>query len=289
MLLKINEVLCKSALSKSSLPGLTYSLNPYRGCEHACCYCYSPAVLREKREWGDFVDVKKNIPYVLSKELRVKKKGIVGLGTVTDAYQPLELKYEATRRCLEQLLKFDFPISIQTKSALVLRDLDLLRDFSKKDIGFTITALNDRYRRIFEPRSSPVGERLEALKKIGRMGIDTWVFIGPILPFVTIRNLEEFMSALASAKVKKVISDKLRLKPGILARILRRLETEDSELAERYRHLFSDGNDPFQAVEGKIESLCTEYGIRHELAFGKKAYSSILKAGRVNAILTRGS
>ena len=98
--MKINEVKCKSALSLSALPGLNYSLNPYRGCQHNCAYCYVPNVLRIKRtEWGNFVDVKINIPLVLSKELKIKKSGVVGISTVTDPYQPVEKKYMLTRYC----------------------------------------------------------------------------------------------------------------------------------------------------------------------------------------------
>ena len=92
--MKIREVKCKSALSSSSLPGLDYSLNPYRGCQHNCAYCYVPNVLRiQRKEWGSFVEVKTNIPVVLSKELKKKKPGVVGLSTVTDPYQPIEKKY----------------------------------------------------------------------------------------------------------------------------------------------------------------------------------------------------
>ena len=120
----IKEVKCKTALSKSNLPGLDYSLNPYRGCMHNCAYCYVPNVLRINREeWGKFVEVKINIQNVLSKEVKTKKQGIVGISTVTDPYQPIEKRNKITRFCLEQLLKYDFPISIQTKSSLVLKDI----------------------------------------------------------------------------------------------------------------------------------------------------------------------
>ena len=131
----VGELSCKAALSRSGLPGFDYALNPYRGCQHGCIYCYSPETLREKRvcyspetlrekrEWGSFVEVKRNIPGVLAKELRRLKKGVVGIGTVTDAYQPVEERYGVTRRCLEQLLRRDFPICIQTKSSLVERDI----------------------------------------------------------------------------------------------------------------------------------------------------------------------
>ena len=90
----VRQVRCKTALSPSSLPGLDYSLNPYRGCQHNCAYCYVPNVLRIKREdWGGFVDIKSNIPVVLARELKRKNKGVIGLSTVTDPYQSVEKKY----------------------------------------------------------------------------------------------------------------------------------------------------------------------------------------------------
>ena len=90
--MKITETKCKSALSKSNLPGLDYSLNPYRGCQHKCAYCYVPNVLRIKRaEWGNYVNVKTNIPNILAKELKKKKRGIVALSTVTD---PISHKFK---------------------------------------------------------------------------------------------------------------------------------------------------------------------------------------------------
>jgi DNA repair photolyase len=101
-------------------------MNPYRGCAHGCRYCYAPNIMRiPRREWGRFVEVKRNIPKILSDELKKKKKGVVGISTTTDPYQPVEKKYKLTRFCLEQLLKHDFPVSVLTKSRLVSRDLDI--------------------------------------------------------------------------------------------------------------------------------------------------------------------
>ena len=140
----IKEVICKTALSKSNLPGLDYSLNPYRGCQHNCAYCYVPNVLRIKRSnWGNFVYIKKNIPTVLSKELRNKKQGVVALSTVTDPYQPIEKKFKLTRYCLEQLLKIDFPVCLQTKSSLISRDLDIISKFSNAEIMFVLQIIHN--------------------------------------------------------------------------------------------------------------------------------------------------
>ena len=184
--MKIEEVKCKTALSKSNLPGLDYSLNPYKGCQHSCAYCYVPNVLRLKREsWGTYVYVKTNIPTILSKELKNKKRGVVGISTVTDPYQPIERKYRLTRYCLEQLLIHDFPISIQTKSDLILRDIDIISRFSEAEVMVSIGTLNDSERKKLEPGSSSIKSRLNVLHTFSDLGIKTTVFFGPIYPDTT--------------------------------------------------------------------------------------------------------
>lgn len=214
--MKIREVSCKSALSPSLLPGLDYSLNPYRGCQHGCAYCYAPNVLRIPRdEWGCFVDVKTNIPVVLSQELKKKKPGVVGLSTVTDPYQPIENKYKLSRYCLEQLLIHDFPVCIQTKSKLVLRDLDLISKFSNAEIMFSIGTLNDDERKILEPGASSINDRLNALKKCSDLGIKTAVFFGPIYTSAKIEDVKKIVDAFVENGVKEIMVDKFNLKPGI--------------------------------------------------------------------------
>jgi len=219
--MKISEVKCKSALSKSNLPGLDYSLNPYRGCQHSCAYCYVPNVLRIKRnEWGNFVDVRTNIPSVLSKELRIKKFGVVAISTVTDPYQPIEDKYKLTRFCLEQLLIHDFPVCIQTKSDLVVRDVDLISKFSKAEVMFSIGTLNDNERKVLEPFSSPIQNRLDALEKFSREGIETTVFFGPIYPSIKINDIPEIVETFVEFGAKVIMVDKLNLKPGIKDKVV---------------------------------------------------------------------
>ena len=219
--MKISEIKCKSALSKSNLPGLDYSLNPYRGCQHSCAYCYVPNVLRIKRnEWGSFVDLRTNIPSVLSKELRTKKSGVVAISTVTDPYQPVEKKYKLTRYCLEQLLIHDFPVCIQTKSDLVTRDIDLISKFSNAEVMFSIGTLNDKERKILEPFSSPIQNRLEALKKFSDEGIETSVFFGPIYPSVKTNDISGIVDTFVRFGAKEIMVDKLNLKPGIKDKVV---------------------------------------------------------------------
>jgi DNA repair photolyase len=264
--MKIKRAACKSALSPSRLLGYTYALNPYRGCQHACAYCYAPYVLHEDRRWGRFVDVKENIPAVLSKELKRKEKGVVGISTVTDPYQPVEKKYELTRRCLEQLLRYDFPICVQTKSSLVLRDLDLLEKFSQKEVGFTLTTIYDEARKKYEPNASSVEERLNALETLTNKGITTWAFLGPIMPYITTKNndLEALISALKKAKIAYVMVDRLNIKRGMLPNLMDFIKREFPHLEERYR-LLSKGY--FEEVKKEIMKLCRDYDLRYEFCY----------------------
>lgn len=182
---RIREVYAKSILSKSGIPGVTYCVNPYTGCAHACRYCYATFMKRftgHTDPWGSFVDVKMNAPEILRKQLKRAQRGTVMLSSVTDPYQPVEVKYKLTRRCLEALALYQLPVSILTKSPLVLRDTDIIGDIKDMEVGITITTDEDRVRKIFEPHAPPIVARIDALRKLHKAGINTYVFIGPLLP-----------------------------------------------------------------------------------------------------------
>ncbi len=179
----IKEIPAKSILSKSKV--FDYALNPYTGCEHSCTYCYARFMKRftgHRENWGEFVDVKINAPELLIEEIRRKKVGRVWISGVCDPYQPVERRYGLTRKCLEILIKNNWPVTIQTKSPLILRDLDLLKKSREAEVGFTITTADERIREIFEPKAPPVEERLKALTELHSEGIRTFVMIAPILP-----------------------------------------------------------------------------------------------------------
>jgi len=260
---QVRDVEAKTALQNSGLLGLDYALNPYKGCGHACTYCYSPFILRESRPWGTFVDVRSNLPTILAKELHDKQKGVVGIGTVTDPYQPVEAETKLTRSCLEVLVRKDWPIVIQTKSALVTRDIDLLSKFSKAEVGMTVTAMDDKARRLYEPLTSPVGTQFRALKKLGDARIKTWVYVGPIIPFVTEKGLQKLVDAAIDAGVKTIMVDGLRargdswdrtekalaeLRPGIL-----------EDITKIRREL--NGRVYFRKVAANLEVLCRAAGM----------------------------
>jgi DNA repair photolyase len=261
----IQEIKVKTALSPSKLPGLDYALNPYRGCAHACVYCYAPSVIHWNGKWGELVEVKVNLPRILSKTLRTAKKGVVGLGTVTDPYQPAEEKYEITRRCLELLRLHDFPVCIMTKSSLVLRDIELLREFSNIEVGITLTLPDDRLRGRLEPGASSVEERLRALRELREAGIDTWAFLGPLMPHIT--DIEGLVDAVSEVKPKYVIVDRLRLKKGVWENVRRIVEEFYPQFLDEYVRIFEDGGEYYDEVLEKVQGMCGEKGLRCEVNF----------------------
>lgn len=227
------KIQSKSILTKSTLPEVDYCINPYVGCLHGCVYCYARFMRRfvkHDEEWGKFLDIKINAPEILQKDLlHNPQRGAVLLGSVTDAYQPIERKYKITRTLLKVLLKHDFSISILTKSDLVVRDIDLLRQFSKCNVGLTITTLNTAIAKDFEPHAPLPQRRLKALHVLHENRIETYAFIGPILPYLT--NLELIFAAL-KGKVDFVMAESLNLKCGNWKYIHR-------VLVRRYSHLLS--------------------------------------------------
>lgn len=179
----VKEIEAKTILSKSRI--YDYALNAYVGCSHDCRYCYAKFMKRftgHREPWGEFVDAKVNAPELLAREIGKKKKGRVWISGVCDAYQHLEKKYQLTRRCLAILVENDWPITIQTKSPLVLRDIDLLKRAKDCEVGFTITTADEKVRAMFEPGAPPVAKRVEALRILHAEGISTFVMIAPMLP-----------------------------------------------------------------------------------------------------------
>ena len=181
--MKVNEVYAKNILSRSKV--LDYTINPYVGCEHGCTYCYARFMKRftgHKEEWGQFVDVKINATRLLKRETEKKQPGRVWISGVCDPYQPIEGKYKLTRKNLKILVNYKNPVSILTKSDMILNDLDLLKQFKEVDVNFTITTLNEKWKKFIEPNSSTTKQRLQAMKKIVGEGITTSAMMGPYWP-----------------------------------------------------------------------------------------------------------
>jgi DNA repair photolyase len=247
--MKIKEIHAKSILSLSKI--YDYVINPYVGCQHACSYCYARFMKRftgHKEPWGDFVDVKINAPDLLSKEIKKKKMGTVWVSGVCDPYQPLETRYKLARKCLEILVKNDWPVVIQTRSPLVLRDLDIFRKSKNIEVGLTITTANDEMRKIFEPYAPPIQERLKAIATLHQNGIRTYVMIAPILP-----EAENLIPMLAG-KVDHIIIDRMNY-------------FHANKIYERHGWKEKNTYEYFETIGNKIENDCRKLGIECRSAY----------------------
>ncbi len=200
----VREVKAKSILSKSKI--FEFTVNPYTGCAHACAYCYARFMQKyhpHPEPWGEFVDVKINAPELLLKAVSKTPPGKVWVSSVCDCYQPVERKYELTKRCLEILVQHGWPVNILTKSSLVLRDIGLLKEGKGIEVGFSITTGDEAIRKLFEPGASQIQERIDALETLHKTGIKTFAMIAPLLP-----GADDLPERLAG-KVDYVLIDRL--------------------------------------------------------------------------------
>ena len=240
----IQEIQSKTILSVSKV--YPYVINPYTGCQHNCSYCYAHFMKRftgHKEPWGQFVDVKANAPDLLRLEIKRKRPGRVWMSGVCDPYQPLEAKYKLTRQCLEILVQNNWPVTVQTRSPLVLRDLDILQKGKDFEVGLSITTAEDGIRKLFEPNAPPIQARVKALDEIHQAGIKTFAMIAPILP-----GAEELPGILAG-KVDYVLLDRMNYHYGDW--VYRKYGLED-KMTDAY----------FSRVERTLSSAFAQLGIR---------------------------
>jgi len=214
---------CKTAISPSRLPGLDWAVNPYRGCAHGCLYCYAQDVTRYRTDtrWGSSVEVKVNLPRLLKKELARGALGVYGIGTVTDPYQPAEERYALTRACLRTFREMDASVSILTKSALVLRDLDILKGYQKAEVGVSIGIIDENMASVFEPGAPPPERRFEMLRELNAAGVRTYLMAAPIIPGVgdSDADLEHLVSSAHDAYVGTIMWDKFNPRPLAMKRL----------------------------------------------------------------------
>lgn len=200
---------------------------------------------------------------VPTKTSKYRNKSVF-LSTVTDPYLPLERKYQLTRRILEKLIPLQPNLGIQTKSDLVLRDIDLLKQFKNCEVGFTITTLNDELRREIEPFGSSVQNRINALKKLNEAGINTYVFIGPILPF-----LIDYQKIILATKgfVDMYMFENLNIKGTVWDSVRKWLKEKHPDLLERYERIYFRKNDYWESIERGITRFCKKEGLDFKVYF----------------------
>ena len=242
--------LLNRCVSRRQMP-FTWTINPYRGCEFGCRYCYARYTheFMEMRDGMDFeqkIYVKQHAAELLRQELRrVKPDEAIALGTATDPYQPAERRYEVTRAILEEFARHrGFELGIVTKSNLILRDLDLLREVARTNrlsVHITITTLNVELARILESRAPRPDLRMDAVRALSAAGIRVGVSCSPVVPGITDspQLIESVVRAAADAGADHLFANPLFLKPCSAAVFLPFLEENFPHLAENYRQRYA--------------------------------------------------
>ena len=245
----IKKIQTKGVLTKSNLPVGDYSVNPYVGCPHACKYCYAGFMKRftnHSEPWGEFLDVKywpeiKNPEKYAGKELFIS--------SVTDPYNPQEEKFQRTRALLEQLKGSGVKLSIQTKSDLVLRDIDLIEKFPEARVGFSINTLDEDFRADMDQAVS-IERRLAAMKKLHDAGIRTSCFMSPIFPGIT--DVEAIIDRVKN-QCNYIWLENLNLRGSYKSTILQYIREKYPDLYPLYEEIYIQGSRTYwEALDERV-------------------------------------
>jgi len=262
----------------SSRVPFTWTINPYRGCEFACKYCYARYTheFMEMRDGVDFerkIYVKQQAAWLLRQELKKVKRGEeIAIGTATDPYQPAEKGFEITRGILEELaLHHGLEIGVVTKSDLILRDTELLRKIAAHNsvfVNLTITTLDSKLARILEPRAPRPGLRLDAVRQLCAAGLNAGVICAPVLPGITDSpaSLEALVRATKQVGGKYIYANPLFLKPCSASVFLPFLEKEFPHLVDGYRKRFAERAFVSKAYSQRIAALMAGLRKKHGIS-----------------------
>lgn len=254
----INKIQTKSVLTKSNLPVADYSVNPYVGCTHACKYCYASFMKRftnHPEPWGDFLDVKywpeiKNPGKYRGKEMF--------FGSVTDPYLPQEETYRRTRALLEQLSGSGVRLSIQTKSDLALRDLELIRTFPEARVGFSVNTLDETFKDDMDKAVS-IERRLTAMKQLYDAGIRTTCFISPIFPGIT--DVPAIIGRVKD-QCHLIWLENLNLRGSYRTVIMAYIREKHPELAGLYDEIYRCGSRRYwEALDAEVRAYASDAGL----------------------------
>ena len=270
----VNEITVNNYLTKSNLPDSDYVINPYVGCTHGCKYCYASFMKRftgHKENWGDFIDIKRcNKPIDLKK---ISGKNVF-LSSVTDCYNQYEKDFCITRNILEQLVDSDCNLSISTKSKLILRDIDLLKQMKNLIVCMSINTLNEKFRSDMD-NASTIKERMDTLKELHNNGIYIVLFMSPIFPYIT-----EWKEIIDQTKdyVDEYWFENLNLRGNYKKEILDYIRTNYSDLYSDYIDIYLKKNNKYwKDLAEEINNYCnlnninyTNYFYHKELVEKKK-------------------
>ena len=267
----MRETVCKTILNRTTIGD--YSLNCYTGCAHACVYCYARLMQRfhpHPEPWGRFVDVKVNAVEALKRQLRRTPSGDVFMSSACDGWQPVEAERGLTRRCCELLIEHGFQVNVLTKSALALRDMDVFARGSVQ-IGVTVTTLDERLRKLWEPLASTVEERFEVIEAAHRAGLRTAIMFGPLLPFLSDdqASLDAMFGRAAELGVNVIWTDALNPRPRVWPPVSQLLRERFPALRELYQRMLFDARARKAYVAGlqaRIKAAAQRHSLTDRLA-----------------------
>jgi DNA repair photolyase len=278
MRVEYREEPCKSALNPVKGMGFKWSLNPYMGCVHRCTFCYVRHFEHRSDRpsddrYGTSIRVKTNVAEVLRKELARKAWAHehVAIGAATDPYQPAEGRYKLTRACLEALRDASNPFSIITRGPMIVRDLDVLVEASRRasvSVTFSIPTLDEEVWKRTEPSTAHPRQRLKAIKTLVDAGVKAGVGMAPILPGISDRpeQLREVVRAAREAGATGVWANLLFLRPGTREHFLQHLAEDWPEQLPYYEQLYAGkaylGAETTKPVRALVAELAREHGVK---------------------------
>ena len=256
----IKEINTNDYLTKSNLPSSDYVINPYVGCPHGCRYCYASFMKRftsHKEKWGEFLDIK-----ICNKKIdldKISNKNVF-LSSVTDCYNKYEEKYCITRKILEQLVNSNCNLSISTKSKLILRDIDLLKQIKNLVVCMSINTLDESFKNDMD-KASTIKERMDTLKELHRNGIYTVLFMSPIFPYIT-----EWKNIIEETKcyIDEYWFENLNLRGEYKKDILNYIKEKRPELYSKYIDIYlKKDNSYWTQLSNEIEEYCRKNNIKY--------------------------
>ena len=268
--MKLTTIPVKKYVSKSKIPGAGYVINPYIGCPHRCLYCYAEFMRKfsgHTEPWGQFLDVK-----ICNAPLRPAQlfHQHVMLSSVTDAYNPFEQKYEVTRRILRQLVQCQAYVSVLTKSALVVRDIDLFKQLPACEVAFSFSTADETLRQRLEPGASSVQERVAALKAVHEAGLQTAVMAAPLLPGVS--DFKQIVDACVPY-TKVFRFDSLNMRATFQHKLMDFIDVHYPHLLPLYNEIYLQGKRTYwDKLEQEITAFCQKLGVEAEIFLGKESY-----------------
>ena len=275
----IKEIKVKNYLTKSNLPGIDFTINPYIGCSHKCRYCYASfmkKITNHSENWGNFIDIKLTEEEVDLKKIQNKT---IFLSSVTDPYLSFEKEYLITRSILEEIKNSNCKLIITTKSSLILRDLDILKQIKNLTVCISINTIDEKFKNDMDKASS-IKERIKTLKILHENNISTVAFISPIFPYIT--NIKDIIESVKDY-VDFCWFENLKLRANYKKDILNYIKDNYKELYPKYLDIyFNENMSYFKNLSLVIKDICSKYNIKYEIFWDKKEDGKNLKQESFN-------